>query len=167
MKETSTSISDNSKRPVLDLKIWPHRSCSKKNFRIIFGFLALGLLAPPMLFVNLNMTIHILPFSLAALILFYFFCKKNFLDGNLTETLKIFPRNIILHRSEPSGKVKTWSANPFWTRVNLYENGPVEKYLTLKEKGIEVELGAFLTPQEREDLKNLIDKTLAKLKIND
>ena len=165
MKETPPNITDSSKMPVLDLKIWPHRSCSKKNFRVIFCFVALGLLAPPILFVNLNMTIHILPFSLGALILFYFFCEKNFLDGNLTETLKIFPGNIILHRSEPSGIVKTWSANPFWTRVNLYDHGPVEKYLTLKEKGAEVELGAFLTPQEREDLKNLIDKTLAKLKV--
>ncbi len=165
MKEPPPIISDSSKRPVLDLKIWPHRSFSKQNFRIIFVFVALGLLAPPLLFVNIYMTVHILPFSIVALLLFYFFCEKNFLDGNLTETLKIFPGNIILHRSEPSGKVKTWSANPFWTRVNLYENGPVEKYLTLKEKGTEVELGAFLTPQEREDLKNLIDKTLAKLKI--
>ena len=165
MKEILNGISDSCKRPVLDLKIWPHRSCSKHNFRIVFGFVALGLIAPPILFLNLNMTIHILPFSIAALILFYFFCEKNFLDAKLTETLKIFPGNIVLHRSEPSGRVKTWTANPFWTRVNLYENGPVEKYLTLKEKGIEVELGAFLTPQEREDLKNLLDKTLAKLKV--
>lgn len=111
------------------------------------------------------MALHIYPFSFISLILFYLFCEKSFFDGKLTETLKIFPSNITLHRAEPSGKIKTWSANPFWTRVTLYDNGPVENYLTLKEKGTEVELGAFLTPDEREDLKKLIDKSLAKLKL--
>ena len=94
-------------------------------------------------------------------------CEKNFKDGKLKETLRIFPKKILLQRSEPKGDIKIWSANPFWTKVNLYNNGPVDSYLTLRENGKEVELGSFLTPKEREELKNLIEATLYKLKIRD
>jgi uncharacterized membrane protein len=45
--------------------------------------------------------------------------------------------------------VRRWHANPAWVRLSLFENGRVEKYLTLKGNGREIELGAFLSPPER------------------
>ena len=45
-----------------------------------------------------------------------------------------------------------WEANPHWVSVKLRNDGPVERYLTLRGGGREVELGSFLTPEERESL---------------
>ncbi|MDG2097203.1 MAG: DUF2244 domain-containing protein, partial [Paracoccaceae bacterium] len=48
---------------------------------------------------------------------------------------------------------KKWEAIPYWSTVNLYkESGPVDKYLTLKGNGREIELGSFLSPEEREKI---------------
>ena len=44
-------------------------------------------------------------------------------------------------------------SNSVLSTVNLYkENGPVDKYLTLKGNGREIELGSFLSPEEREKI---------------
>ena len=53
-------------------------------------------------------------------------------------------------RREPRGRVRRWHANPFWVRPRLREDAHVEKYLTLEGDGREIELGAFLSPWERE-----------------
>tara|TARA_B100000029_G_scaffold442669_1_gene461230 strand:+ start:349 stop:711 length:363 start_codon:yes stop_codon:yes gene_type:complete len=112
---------------------------------------------------QMAMAFIIVPFSLISIALLFLLGEKNFQDGKLTEKLEIFPENIILRRIESTGKIRTWSANPFWTKVNFYENAPIENYLTLRGIGKEVEIGSFLTPKERESLRHIIEDTLHKL----
>ncbi|MEL7152930.1 MAG: DUF2244 domain-containing protein, partial [Pseudomonadota bacterium] len=55
-----------------------------------------------------------------------------------------------LVRTEPSGKTKEWDCDRYWTQVTKYDSeGPVPHYITLKGKGREVEIGAFLSEEER------------------
>ena len=158
------NISNWSGETILSLTIWPHRSCSKKTFHVVILLIAFVLLIPPLLFLELKFAVAILPFSLVSVSLLYLFCERSFQDSKLSETLKIFPERIVLHRSEPTGEIKTWSANPFWIRVCLHKKGPVENYLTLRGNGKEVEVGSFLTPMERKDLNNLIVNSISTLK---
>ena len=149
--------------PILSLTIWPHRSCDRKTFRLILAVIGFILVAPTFLFLNLSFALSILPFSLLSILILSLVGNKNFNDALLIEKLKIYPKKIILERKEPNNSIKKWHSNPYWTRVNLYNNGPVESYLTLKGNGKEVELGSFLTPEERINLKKIIDETLSKL----
>ena len=56
-----------------------------------------------------------------------------------------------------------WEGNPYWTRVTLDINNPkLKNYLTLVGKGRHIELGAFLSPDERIELKDKIQNALAK-----
>ncbi len=164
---TTTNIKRANDKAILSITIWPHRSCSRENFHLLILFIACGLLLPPLLFFDLRLALSILPFSFVSISLLLFFSEKNYLDSQLRERLRIFPENIELHREEPKGDIRTWSANPFWTRVNLYKDGPIENYLTLIGNGKEVEVGSFLTPKERKDLKHLIEDSLQKLKSQD
>ena len=153
----------NREEPLLSLTIWPHRSCDRKTFILILFIISFILIIPSFLFLSLSFAISILPFSLLSIFLFFFVGNKNFNDALLIEKLKIYPKKIILERKEPNNEIKKWHSNPYWTKVNIYNNGPVESYLTLKGNGKEVELGSFLTPEERISLKKLIDDTLFKL----
>mgnify|MGYP001162273587 FL=1 len=158
------NISNRNDETILSLTIWPHRSCTRRTFHLVIVLIAFVLLMPPLVFLELKFAFHILPFSLISVSLLYVFCEKNFKDSQLNETLKIFPERIVLHRSEPTGEIKKWSADPFWTRVCLHNKGPIENYLTLRGNGREVEVGSFLTPMERKDLNNLIVNSIHKLK---
>ena len=153
----------NREEPLLSLTIWPHRSCDRKTFILILFIISFILIIPSFLFLSLSFAISILPFSLLSIFLFFFVGNKNFNDALLIEKLKIYPKKIILERKEPNNEIKKWHSNPYWTKVNIYNNGPVESYLTLKGNGKEVELGSFLTPEERINLKKIIDDTLFKL----
>ena len=92
-----------------------------------------------------------LPFLVAVLVGLCLAVRRNHLDGRLSEELRLWPDLITLVRREPDGRERRWHANPFWVRLHL-RDAHVEKYLTLEGNGREVELGAFLSPGEREAL---------------
>jgi uncharacterized membrane protein len=55
-----------------------------------------------------------------------------------------------LKRINPNGSIQKWSANPYWTEINLTEkDGPVRNYLMLRGSGRTIEIGAFLSEDER------------------
>ena len=70
---------------------------------------------------------------------------------SLREELRLWPDLVTVVRREPDGRERRWHANPFWVRLHL-RDAHVEKYLTLEGNGREIELGAFLSPGEREAL---------------
>lgn len=68
------------------------------------------------------------------------------------EYLRLTETEVNLEHQPAQGPHLSWEANPHWVSVNLRNDGPVENYLTLRGGGREVELGRFLTPEEREAL---------------
>ncbi|MFP4044569.1 MAG: DUF2244 domain-containing protein, partial [Rhodosalinus sp.] len=53
----------------------------------------------------------------------------------------------------PRGPLQEWECNPHWIRVELHaRGGPVPNYVTLRGSGREVEIGAFLSEDERKAL---------------
>lgn len=102
----------------------------------------------------------LLPFLAGTLALLWFFIERNYRDGTLHENLRIWPDLITVDRHEPRRPDRHWQANPYWVATQIYPDGRVENYLTLKGNGREIELGAFLSPDERLDLRRDIDTAL-------
>ncbi len=51
------------------------------------------------------------------------------------------------------GPDQNWQANPHWVEVKLRpEGGPVENYVTPRGNNRTVEIGAFLSPDERQEM---------------
>lgn len=141
------------------LVLWPHRSLTRRGFVWFVGLTA-ALISLP-LFAALGTVVlwGLLPFLAAAVAGIWWALRRSSLDGRLTEELTLTRGRAELVRREPSGRVRRWSAEPHWVRVEMHEDGgPVEHYLTLRGGGREVEIGAFLSPEERLALKSeLID----------
>ena len=55
-----------------------------------------------------------------------------------------------------------WQANPFWVRLRLDPDARPENYLTLQGGGRRIELGAFLSPEERVELAEELEAALRK-----
>lgn len=95
----------------------------------------------------------LLPFLGAAIAGIWWALRRSQADRRVTEDLTITPDNARLLRLGPRGRRQEWQANPYWVQVRLYPvGGPVPDYLTLKGNGREVEIGAFLAPEERRSL---------------
>ena len=145
----------------------PNRSLSSEGTIFVFVILAIGLIIPIVPFLGSQVGITLTLFSGVTFYLFLFFLGKNFQSGQLYEEIKISSEKIEITHKEKNKKKLTWEGNPFWTKVVMEEKAnKVENYLTIREKGRHIELGAFLSPDERINLKNEIQNALAKAKLS-
>ena len=147
----------------LKLSAWPYRSMPKRGFFAVM-VMAMGLIAIPLLSVLGTMVLWgILPFAILAIGGLYLAIMRSYRDGDLLEELTLEPGHVALVRYNPRGAHQTWEANPHWVQVHLHEKGgPVENYVTLTGNGREVEIGAFLSEEERIDLYHDLTRRLSK-----
>lgn len=145
------------------LRVWPHRSLPRRGFVWFIGATA-GLLTLPLLAVlGSSVLWGLLPFMLAAIAGIWWALQHSYRSGRTLEQLSIASDRITLTRSDPGRPDREWSANPYWIRAEI-RPGPVEKYLVLTgdhELGRTIELGAFLTPEERTQLEGEVNRALA------
>lgn len=147
--------------PVLTLELWPHSSLTPRGFVWAIGLL-FGLLCLPLIALLGSVALWgILPFALAAVALLWLSLKRSWRDRDILERFELTREAARLTRRDPDGRSRDWEANPYWVRVELHpKDGPVEDYLTLEGGPRSVEIGAFLTPRERRDLRDRLRDAL-------
>jgi uncharacterized membrane protein len=131
------------------LRLWPHNTLNPRGF-VWAITLASGLLVLPLLGVlGTPVLWGLLPFEIAVVAGLWFALKRNWRDRAIVEEMDLGRGRVHLRRIE-ARRVQEWQADPHWTTLHLTpRRGPVPQYLTLTGGGREVELGAFLTPDER------------------
>jgi uncharacterized membrane protein len=151
--------------PAARLMLWPNRSLTPEGFVWFVGITAAALALPLLAVLGSPVLWGLLPFVVLTVAGIWWAIRRNALDGALTEELTLWRDRIQLVRREPRGRTRDWSADPYWVRVELHETGgPVEKYLTLRGGGREVEIGAFLSPEERAALRAELVEALARIR---
>ena len=147
------------------LHLWPYRSLPRRGF-VAFIATTCALIALPLLAVLGSPVLWgLLPFFLIAIAGVWFALAKSYRDGEIVEDLIFAPENLTLTRHGPRGQRHDWQANPHWVRLTLHpKGGPVPNYLTLSGSGREVELGAFLSEEERVKLRDEVQDRLNSLR---
>jgi len=149
--------------PVARVTLWPHRSLPRRDFaRFILITFAMFML-PTLALLGTMALWGLLPFLMGALALTWYLLERSYKDGELTETLSIWSDRVELVRNNPRATEQRWDANPHWVRIEVLKTGgPVDHYLTMKGNGRTVEIGAFLSPEERVTLSREIGLEMAK-----
>ena len=142
--------SETSEESVLTL--WPHQSMTPQGFTWFIGATALMLTLPLLAVLGSAVAWVLMVFFLATIAGVWRAITANQQARATEERLTLTETSVGLVHRPPKGEALSWEANPHWVTVNLRHDGPVENYLTLRGGGREVELGAFLTPEEREEL---------------
>jgi uncharacterized membrane protein len=151
--------------PVAQLHLWPYRSLPRRGFVAFVGATA-GLIALPMLTILGSPVVWgLMPFAALTLAGVWWGLTRSYRDAEIVEDLTLWPDRITLTRHGPRGRRQEWEANPHWVRVTLHERGgPVPNYLTLQGGPREVELGAFLSEDERLALRQELTAALTRLR---
>lgn len=147
-----------------ELLLWPHRSLPLTGFVWFIGITAALIAVPLLAVVGHAVLWGLLPFAAAAVAGLWFAIIRNYRSGQTRELLRLSPEALDLTRSDPGRPDRHWRANPYWVRVALRGDGPVEAYLTLSAEGREIELGAFLSPDERRALEAELRRRLSGLR---
>ncbi len=147
------------------LHLWPYRSLPRRGMVWFLGGTAVFIAVPLLGLIGSPVLWGLLPFLLATIAGIWWALERSFRDGEIVEDLTLTRDQITLTRHGPRGKRQDWQANPHWVRLTLHATGgPVPQYLTMKGEGREVELGAFLTEEERRRLCAEITDHLRKAK---
>ncbi len=151
-------------RPFATARIWPHRSMPLRGFAWVMGFTFCMIVIPTIPLLGTPVFWGLLPFIMGAVALLYVMVMRNYRDGEVEECLTLWSDRIALVRRNPRAPSQSWEANPHWVRLFLHgDRGPVRNYLTLRGGNREVELGAFLSPEEREALYDDLGRLLKRL----
>ncbi|MBT8423965.1 MAG: DUF2244 domain-containing protein [Silicimonas sp.] len=134
------------------LTLWPHQSLTPRGFTWFIGTTAVMLTLPLLAVLGSAVAWVLMPFFLIAIAAVWRAIMANRDHLSLHEELTLTSDTLRLQHSPHRGPVLEWEANPHWVSVALHKDGPVENYLTLRGGGREVEIGSFLTPEEREAL---------------
>lgn len=135
------------------LTLWPHRSLPRRGFAAII-LMAFGLGTIPLY--GLLGTVFlwgILPFILLMVGALWYGLERSYKDGDILEELRLKGSDLVLSHRPARGETKTWAANVYWIRAEMHvSGGPVPNYVTLTGNGRKVEIGSFLSEDERKIL---------------
>ncbi|MEY4983103.1 MAG: hypothetical protein RIR62_1369 [Pseudomonadota bacterium] len=147
------------------LHLWPYRSLPRSGFVWFIGGTCALILVPMLSVLGSPVLWGILPFFVVAVAGMWVALQKSYRDAEIIEDLVLTRDSLRLVRHGPRGRRQSWEANPYWVRVTLHKSGgPVPNYLTLSGDGREVELGAFLSEDERLALKEDMEARLSDLR---
>jgi uncharacterized membrane protein len=142
----TTATSD----PVQELHLWPHESLPPRGMAAFVLATFVMILIPTFTLLGSPVLWGMLPFVLGAVWGIFIALQRNHRARQILEVLTLEPEIARLTRTDPDGKRHDWDCNRYWTEVSKYETeGPVPHYVTLRGKGREVEIGAFLSEEER------------------
>ena len=146
-----TTVSDPT--PQTRLTLWPHRSLPRRGFAafILGTFTLITIPLYPLL--GTVLLWGLLPFLLLAVAGLWWGLERSYRDARLSEVMTIGETRVHLVRTDPRGHRQEWDCNRYWARIEMHPTGgPVDYYLTLKGSDREVEIGAFLSEEERKVL---------------
>ena len=159
------STYNDGQRPVWRALLYPHRSMPAQGFVWFIGITASLFALPLLALVGSPVLWGLLPFLVLTVAGTWYFLMRSYKDGHIIEEITLWEDHITLVHINPRGRERRldWSANPYWVQIQKHDE-PVENYLTLKGGTRDVQLGTFLSPPERLDLKALIENEIRNLK---
>ena len=135
------------------LTLWPHRSLPPAGFAAVILATFVMITIPLVGLLGTVQLWGLLPFLMLALAGLWWGLRRSYRDGEIIETLTLSPKQAQLTRITRDAAPLTWKADPYWVRVEMHQTGgPVPYYLTLTGATRIVEIGAFLSEDERRAL---------------
>jgi len=143
------------------LRLWPHRSMTNGGFAAFIGATFALICLPLVAVIGSPVLWALLPFAMGTLALAWVMIRWKDRQMEMVEELTLWDDRVALVRREPRRPARRWEANPFWVEVRLRATaGPVENYVTLRGADREVEIGAFLSAEERAALYDELSRRL-------
>lgn len=135
------------------MELHPHQSLPARGMAAFVLSTFTLILIPALAMLGSPVLWGLLPFLMLAVWGVFFALQQNYKSRLISEILTLDAETTHLVRTNPKGDTQVWECNRYWTQVTKHEkSGPVPQYVTLRGMGREVEIGAFLSEEERINL---------------
>lgn len=152
-------------RDIRILELWPHNSLPKQGFASFIMTTFILILLPLLSLSGTLVFWGLLPFLMLAIWAVWTAIQHSYKRNKIYECLSFGKQTLDLERTNPKGNTQNWSCEGYWSRASIYtREGPVPFYVTLSGNGREVEIGAFLSEDERKSLYEELRREIAHYK---
>ncbi|NWG72239.1 MAG: DUF2244 domain-containing protein [Parvularculaceae bacterium] len=103
----------------------------------------------------------VLPFCGLDVFLVWLAFRLSYRQGRLHERVRLTADEFLVSRVLPSGHELRWRLSPFWTRVHIDRPVRHESLVRVTSKGRTLILGSFLSPKERGEFAEALERALA------
>ena len=141
------------------ITIWPHRSLSARGFAILVGALSAIAFAAGTAFFVIGAWPVIGFLGLEFGVLYWAF-KYNYRAAKAYEQLLIHKQGIEIVRICPKGRKQQTNLGSLWLKAEIQKSSRRRKILGLRLHSEFHEIGAFLPPAEKTQLKDLINQRI-------
>lgn len=141
--------------------ITPHRSLSLNGFRWLMLVLVAVSILVGLGFILVGAWPVFGFFGLDVALLYWAF-RRNYRDAEISEQVEITDSSLVVRKQLPRQPPREWRLIPYWVRVELVEDEELETCgpLWLVSHGKRLEIGSFLSPDERRDLAGALRRAL-------
>ena len=148
--------------PVLfDAVLEPHRSLSRSGFFVVILLIGAVTLAFGVFFLLMGAW-PVFGFLGLDLFLLWLAIKLNNRALKIVERIRVTAEQVMVTRNGPRGG-ESWSFNPYWLNVAVTETAEGKGEVRLSSHGFSLSLGAYLLPEERQELAEALKKALAEM----
>ena len=142
-----------------DAVLRPHRSLGPRGFFILMSAVVAVSFVAGVVFLSIGAW-PVPGFLGLDVLLIYVAFRVNYRAGRRYETVQLGDAGLTVRAVDPKGKARSWSFDPYWVRVTVDELKTGSNRLILSSHGRYLNVGAFLTPEERVDLADALRDAL-------
>jgi uncharacterized membrane protein len=149
---------------VFEAILYPHRSLGRRGYLILGLGTAVIMGAYALTFLLLGAW-PIFGFIGAEWLLFWYLFSRHFRGDRRAERLRLFHDRLIVERIDAKGRFTAFSLQPYWLQVVLTPHlksraTDIDNALYLRSHGKQIEIGAFLSENERRDFADELSRVL-------
>lgn len=146
--------------PGFSARLTPHRSLGPRGFLVLMAVICAVSFVAGVIFFFAGAWPVVGFFGLDVLLIYFAF-KLNYASARAYETVEICGDELVVRRVLPGRRPKQWTFHPYWVRIEMDSDGEYHGPLYLKSHGTRLQIGAFLSGEERRNFADALKDALA------
>ena len=146
-----------------DAILQPHSSLKPSGFMLVMAMIGVTSFIGGVAFVIAGAW-PVFGFLALDVVLVYLALKMNYHEARRYETVTLTDEELTVRKIEPSGRRRTFRFQPYWLQVDLDDPPGPGSELMLRTHGVALEIGKFLTADEKADLAHALRTELEGLR---
>lgn len=143
----------------LDVVLYPNCSLGRMGFAVLMAAIVLVSAAVGAGFMMVGAW-PVTGFLGLDVLLLYLAFRWNYRQARRAEFVRLDQDGLTVRRLEPDGRSRGWRFEPYWVRVSVDQQTRNDHRLVLSSHGQRLEIGAFLTTDERLELAHALNEAL-------
>jgi len=139
--------------------LYPNRSLSSDGFKRVLALIVGANLLNAIIYLTVGAW-PVAFFCGVDILVVWLAFKISYAQGRRHERVMLTDDALWVSRVLPSGHETRWKLSPFWVRLHIQRPVEHETQLKLTEKGRTLIIGSFLSPKERGELADALDRAL-------